>query len=77
MRSLFTKAWRLARKGAKRYGGSARSYFAAALRFVWKGRRNVTRFELLAPCRRVLRVACVRVERLVHWSRVAAARIKV
>lgn len=37
---LFTDAWRLACKGARRYGGSPRSYFACALRLAWRDRRK-------------------------------------
>lgn len=32
---LFKAAWRLARQGAARFGGSARRYFAAALRMIY------------------------------------------
>ena len=35
-REIFLEAWRLARQGARRFGGSAREYFAAALKWVYR-----------------------------------------
>jgi hypothetical protein len=35
LRSLFAKAWCLARHGARRFGGRAHQYIAAALRQAW------------------------------------------
>lgn len=34
-REIFKQAWSLARDGARRFGGSAREYFAQALRWVY------------------------------------------
>jgi hypothetical protein len=31
---IFSKAWKLARKGAKKYGGNVKSYFAESLRTI-------------------------------------------
>lgn len=31
---IFSKAWKLARKGAKKFGGSVKSYFAESLRTI-------------------------------------------
>ena len=35
LRAILAKAWRLARAGARRFGGAARPYLAAAMREVW------------------------------------------
>ena len=35
LRAIFAKAWCLARHGARRFGGRARQYLAAALRQAW------------------------------------------
>ena len=35
LRALLTKAWDIARAGARRFGGRARSYLAASMRSVW------------------------------------------
>lgn len=36
-RNVMQTAWTIAHQGAARFGGSARSYIAAALRMVWRG----------------------------------------
>lgn len=35
MKNVMTKAWEIARKGAKKYGGSVKQYFAEALKMAW------------------------------------------
>ncbi len=40
---LMSDAWRLARKGQRRFGGSVRSYLAVALRLAWRSRRTVAK----------------------------------
>ncbi len=35
LKALLTKAWVIARAGARRFGGTARSYLAASMRSVW------------------------------------------
>jgi len=35
LRNIMKSAWQIARKGAAQFGGSARQYFAAALRQAW------------------------------------------
>lgn len=49
---IFSKAWKLARKGAKNFGGSVRSYFAESLRTIHAANAieatiNKSRFEEL------------------------------
>ena len=34
-KKTFAKAWKLARKGVKKFGGSVKSYFAESLRIVY------------------------------------------
>lgn len=50
---IFFKAWKLARKGAKKYGGNVRSYFAESLRTIHTANTidatiNQSRFVALA-----------------------------
>ena len=52
---VMSKAWCLARAGARRFGGLARSYLAAAMRSVW-AEQKAARAELAAMKARVLRV---------------------
>lgn len=33
---LFSNAWKIAKKGAKEFGGSAREYFSEALKKAWR-----------------------------------------
>ena len=35
MKNVMVKAWEIARKGAARFGGSVKSYFAQALKMAW------------------------------------------
>ena len=35
LKALLTKAWRLARAGGRRFGGTARAYLASAMAQVW------------------------------------------
>lgn len=35
MSTIMKGAWKLARRGAKKFGGSAREYFAESLKTVW------------------------------------------
>lgn len=35
-KAIMTMAWKLARHGAKKFGGSVKLYFAAALKAAWK-----------------------------------------
>ncbi len=41
---IMRSAWRLARSGARRYGGTVRAYFRAALRLAWSRSRRSTIF---------------------------------
>ena len=50
---IFSKAWKLARRGAKKYGGNVKSYFAESLRTIHAANAidatiNQSRFEALA-----------------------------
>lgn len=36
---IMVEAWYLARQGAQRFGGSAKLYFAIALRLIWQSRQ--------------------------------------
>jgi len=56
-RNIMRDAWRLARKGARRYGGRVRLYLAAALRIAWRK---------LTPIRRVVRFAVDTIRRIVY-----------
>ena len=56
LRSIFAKAWCHARAGARRFGGTARAYLAAAMRQVW-AEQKAARAEVEAMKARVL--ACV------------------
>lgn len=40
MKVLFKNAWKFAKDGAKQFGGSAKEYFAAALKKAWKLKRE-------------------------------------
>lgn len=39
---IMNEAWALARQGARKFGGSAKLYFAIALRLVWQDSRPRT-----------------------------------
>jgi hypothetical protein len=54
LRDILTKAWLIARAGARRFGGSARSYLAAAMRSVWS-EEKAARVAIAAMKARVLR----------------------
>lgn len=48
----FSKAWKLARKGAKKFGGTAKSYFSASLHIIYEANKlmdtiDMNRFEML------------------------------
>ena len=52
-KKTFAKAWKLARKGAKKFGGTAKSYFSESLRIIYAANAidstiNQSRFEALA-----------------------------
>lgn len=52
-KKTFSKAWKLARKGAKKFGGGAEHYFSESLRIVYAANAidatiNQSRFEALA-----------------------------
>jgi hypothetical protein len=55
LRTILNKAWVIARAGARRFGGTARSYLAAAMRSVW-AEQKAARAEIEAMRARVLGV---------------------
>ncbi len=55
LRTIFAKAWCLARHGARRFGGAARAYLAAAMRTVWQ-EQKAARAEIESMKARVLGV---------------------
>lgn len=48
---VMTKAWEIAKTGAKRFGGNAKEYFAAALRMAWAAAKVVA-WDLPADTRK-------------------------
>ena len=46
LRGILTKAWLIARAGARRFGGTVRAYLAAALRQAWAKAKALERFPL-------------------------------
>lgn len=49
---VFAKAWKLARKGSRKFGGSVKSYFAESLRTIYAANKiestiNAERYEAL------------------------------
>lgn len=42
MTNIMTTAWEIARKGAAKFGGSVKSYFAQALKMAWALSRKAT-----------------------------------
>ena len=47
-------AWRLARKGRHRFGGTVRQYLAAALRLTWQQSRRVVSIVVATVVRAAL-----------------------
>lgn len=47
-KQIMTTAWTIAREGAKKFGGSVRSYIAAALRQAWIAARKPATLEDVA-----------------------------
>ena len=85
---VMSKAWAIARAGARRFGGRARSYFAAALREAWAEARTLAatvaaqRARVLAEVERIrfefspLGVAIRRREEAAFEVRLQAHRIE-
>lgn len=48
---VMTKAWEISKTGAKRFGGNAKEYFAAALRMAWAAAKAVA-WDLPADTRK-------------------------
>lgn len=44
---IMKAAWEIARKGARQFGGSAKEYFAEALKLAWKIARDGSSFKLI------------------------------
>lgn len=42
-KAIFAKAWEIARKGAERFGGSVKEYFAASLKEAWAWAKKAIR----------------------------------
>ncbi|HCD5410841.1 TPA: hypothetical protein ACP4XJ_004894 [Klebsiella pneumoniae] len=47
----FSKAWKLVRKGAKKFGGTAKYYFSASLHIIYEAHKlmdtiDMNRFEI-------------------------------
>ncbi len=53
LRTILNKSWCLARAAARRFGGRARAYLAAAMRSVW-AEQKAARVEIAAMKARVL-----------------------
>lgn len=52
---VMTRAWEIAKTGAKRFGGNAKEYFAAALRMAWaefKSAAAIVEWDLPADTRK-------------------------
>ena len=59
---VMSKAWAIARAGARRFGGRARSYFAAALREAWAEARTLAATVAAQRQRVLAAVAALRFE---------------
>ena len=62
LRPLMAKAWCLARAGARRFGGTARAYLAAALRQAWAEARDMAATIADQRARVLAEVAAIRFE---------------
>ena len=62
LRPLMAKAWCLARAGARRFGGTARAYLAAALRQAWAEARALAATVAAQRQRVLAEVAAIRFE---------------
>ena len=61
-RSIFATAWSLARRGARRFGGTARQYLAAALKQAWVEARDLAATVAAQRARVLAEVAAIRFE---------------
>ena len=59
---LMSKAWAIARAGARRFGGTARAYLAAALRQAWAEARTLAATVAAQRARVLAEVARIRFE---------------